>query len=308
MAQHYAALVVGVLCAAIGGELFVRGTVELARSARVSAGIIAVTVAAFATSSPELSIAISSAMAGEPEISLGDALGSNVVNLSLVLGAALVISAIHTERAGLQRDFPVALVVPIGTGILCMDGLLSRFDGAVLLTVFLWWLVATVVQARERRDSVDSAPVTRPLAVTIGLCGAGIALLVAGGRLIVSGATGIAALFGIGEFFIGATVVAVGTSVPELATTMISKARGYDEIGLGTVLGSNIFNGLLIIGVASCIRPIAVDGRAVLTALVFGVAALVCSYPRRNGVIARPRGALLLALYPAYVAFLHYAH
>jgi cation:H+ antiporter len=131
---------------------------------------------------------------------------------------------------------------------------------------------------------------------------AGLIFLVAAGHLIVAGARGIAISFGIDEFIIGATIVAVGTSVPELATTVIAKLRGHDEVGLGTILGSNIFNGIFIVAVAAIIYPITVAWQEVAIALVFGFVALVFSYPARNGFIGRRRGVLLLVLYAAYLA------
>lgn len=133
-------------------------------------------------------------------------------------------------------------------------------------------------------------------------CLTGVVLLVAAGNLIVAGARGIAIAFGIDEFVVGATVVAVGTSVPELATTVIAKLRGHDEVGLGTVLGSNIFNGLFIVAVAALIHPIVVPWREVADALFFGLMALVFTHPIRSGFIGRRRGFLLLALYAAYLA------
>jgi cation:H+ antiporter len=302
MIQNYAALIAGVVCAGIGGELFVRGAVGLARWTRVSAGIIGATVAAFATSSPELSVSISSAIVGKPQIALGDALGSNVVNVALILGTALAISGIQTPRAGVKRDFPVALLVPIVTGVLCLDGELSRFDGGLMLSAFLAWLTATIVEARNQRSAAEELLGARRLWAAIAYCVIGLLFLVAAGRLIVSGARGIAGQFGVGEFIIGATVVAVGTSVPELATAVISKLRGHDEVGLGTILGSNIFNGLFIVAVAACIHPIAIASREVFSALVFGVVALGCSYPPSGGFIERRRGVLLLVLYAIYLA------
>jgi cation:H+ antiporter len=132
-------------------------------------------------------------------------------------------------------------------------------------------------------------------------CVGGLILLVSAGHLIVNGARGIAIAFGVDEFVIGATVVAVGTSVPELATTIIAKVRGHDEVGLGTVLGSNIFNGVLIIGVAAMIHPIAVSWREVIVVLVFGLLAVAFTFPMKSGLIERRRGVLLLVLYGVYL-------
>lgn len=294
-------LILGVVCAGIGGELFVRGAVGLAYWARVSPGIIGATVAAFATSSPELSVSINAAMAGKPPIALGDALGSNVVNVALILALALVISGIQSPRDTVKRDFPVALLIPIITGVLFLDGEVSRFDGLLMLSLFLAWLVAAVIEARKQRSAADKILGEHRGWLVALSCVAGLALLVTAGYLIVAGARGIAISFGLDEFIIGATIVAVGTSVPELATIVIAKLRGHDGIGLGTILGSNIFNGLFIIALAALICPITVAWRETAITLLFGLVAVVFTYPTRRGFIERRRGILLLVLYAVYL-------
>lgn len=300
--NDYTALILGVGFAGLGGELFVRGTVGLAHWARISPGIIGATVAAFATSSPELSVSINAALAGKPQIALGDALGSNVMNVALILALALVISGIHSPRDSIKRDFPVALLIPIITGVLFLDGELSRFDGLLMLSTFLAWIVAAILEARKQRSAADEILGAHRKWLVILSCVAGLTFLVAAGNLIVVGAKGLAISFGIDKFIIGATIVATGTSVPELATTVIAKLRGHDEVSLGTILGSNIFNGIFIVAVAAIISPITVEWRQVVIALVFGFVALVLIYPARNGFIDRSRGVFLLMLYLVYLA------
>lgn len=297
----YLSMLLGVVCAGIGGELFVRGLVGMARWARVSAGMIATTVAAFATSSPELSVAVGAALSGRPEISLGDALGSNIVNVALILAIALCISGIVSPRATVRRDFPVALLVPVAVGALGFDGLVSRADGIALLVFFLVWLTLLIRDAQRERNAASA--VTGEfnrwqMLVTIAI---GLAFLVGSGHFIVQGAREIALKLGIPEFVIGATVVALGTSTPELATTVISKLKGHEEIGLGTVLGSNVFNGLFIIGTAAVISPIPVEMRDINWALGCGVVSTLLTFPRRDGLIPRWRGAMLLVVYGTFV-------
>jgi len=301
--NDFVALFLGFGCAFIGGELFVRGAVGLAHWARISPGIIAATVVAFATSSPELSVATNAALVGMPQIGLGDTLGSNIVNVSLILALALVISGIQAPRDSIKRDFSVALLIPIITGVLILDGELSRFDGLLLGSMFFAWLVAVIVEALKQRRFAEKVLGEHRGWQTVLLCAIGLAFLVAAGKLIVMGAKGIAIALGIDEFIIAATIVAVGTSTPELATTIIAKLRGHDEISLGTILGSNIFNGSWITAVMSVIHPIPVAGHhGVAIALVFGLMAVVFTYPPRTGFITRKRGILLLVLYAAYLA------
>jgi cation:H+ antiporter len=222
--------------------------------------------------------------------------------VALVLALVLLLADLHAPRDSLKRDFPVAMLAPCLLAVLAFDGVLSRVDGILLLGVFVAWLVATILEARRQRSAAEQVlgeyQVGRALVASL----AGLALLIAAGQLIVTGATGVAHAFGLGEFVIGATVVAVGTSMPELATAVIAKWRGYEEIGLGTVLGSNIFNGLWIVAVAAIITPITASWQTVGIGLGFGIVTVACLFPGRDGLLTRKRGALLLALYVAYVA------
>ncbi len=300
--SHYLAILAGVIFAGLGGELFVRGLLGIARRAGISAGIIGSTLAAFATSSPELSVAISAALAGEPEISLGDALGSNINNIALILGVTLLISGIYAPRDSVKRDFPLAVATPFVVGLLSFDGTISRIDGLVLLGIFLTWLVATAREIRRQKGAAAAeAPLTKKGWAAFSLCLFGLALLIAAGQFIVMGAKGIATDLGIDEFIIGSTVVALGTSMPELATAIISKIKQHEEVGLGTVLGSNIFNSFFIVPVAAMITPISVARDEVALALLFGLLAVLFIYPAQMGLIRRRRGILLLLLYAFYV-------
>jgi cation:H+ antiporter len=282
--NHYGALILGAVCAAAGGELFVRGAVGLARWARVSPGIIAATVVAFATSSRELSVSINASLAGDPAIALGDALGSNIVNVALILGLALAISGIRSPRLQIRRNLPVALLIPVATGLLILYGTLSRLDGALMLSLLFAWLAATLNDARKLRSAAGVMLVARRRWAIVLSSLAGMLLLIGAGRLIVLGARGVALSFGIEEFVVGATLVAVGTSLPELATAVVAKLRGYDEISLGALLGSNIFNGLFIVAVAALIHPIGVDRYDAAIALVFGFLALMGAYPNTRRI------------------------
>lgn len=306
--NDYIQLVAGVIFAGLGGELFVRGSVGLGHWMRIPPGIIGATVAAFATSSPELSVSINAAVSGMPEIALGDALGSNIVNVALILGLAMVISDIRCPRDSIKRDFPVALLVPILTGILFLDGTLSRLDGLLLLAIFICWLVAAIAEARKQRSAADEVLRARRGWAILLSCLVGLCCLFLAGKFIVAGARGIAESFGIAEFVIGATIVAVGTSVPELATAIIAKFRGHDEVGLGTVLGSNIFNGLFIVAVAAIINPITVAWQEVVVVSVLGFVALAISYPGPSGIVGRRRGIVLLLLYIVYLVAIIQGH
>ncbi len=307
MMSDYLVLLAGIAFAALGGELFVRGSVGVASVLRVAPSIIGVTVAAFATSSPELSVAVNSGLAGKSQLSLGDALGSNIVNISLVLGTVLLISGIPVRSDVLKRDMPVAILAPLLTGVLLIDGMIDRLEGLFMFAIFGAWMASTVKQAlKERAPSNGRVAVTERFLPWVQVVG-GLLLLVAAGRLIVTSTTGIAREFDIDDFIIGATLVAFGTSVPELASTVLAKIKGHDEIGVGTVLGSNIFNNLFIVAVAAIIRPIRVPLTEVVPAILFGILSLLVALPRRGtGWVRRRQGVLLVLMYSVYVMTLFF--
>jgi cation:H+ antiporter len=299
--HHAATLILGVIFAALGGELFVRGAMGVARRIGISPGIVAATVAAFATSSPELSICIGAALQGAPEISLGDALGSNIVNVALVFAIPLLAGGLKVFPKSLKNTLLPALMTPVITGLLVMDGQLSRMDGLILLSLFLLWLFYVVAEVRKQRSSAGETLGEPQGGLAAMLSIAGMALLLTASHLVVTGARGIATALGVDEFIIGSTIVALGTSTPELATVLISRLRGHDEIGLGTVLGSNVFNGLLIVGTAVTLSPLRVARETVGIALAFGFTAVLLTLPWKSGSVGAGRGIVLLCLYAAYV-------
>jgi len=244
------------------------------------------------------------ALAGKPEIGLGDALGSNVVNIGLILGVALLFGTLTAPFAEIKRDFLLALAVPVFTLVLVLDGTLSRADGAVLLALFTLWLARVVRQAIQHRREIPTQEAlmgtsVQPIRAWLFLI-AGLASLILAGRLFVTGASGIAEALNINAYVIGVTVVAIGTSLPELVTMLLARWRGHDDVGLGTLLGSNLFNGLAIVGIAAAIHPIRAPSSEVAVALGFGVLTVLLMLPRA-GVISRRRGLALLAAYAAFI-------
>lgn len=295
------AVLAAVPAAALGGSLFLKGVLGVAAWLRLPRVLVATTLAAFATSSPELAVSSLAALAGKPEIGLGDALGSNVVNIGLILGLALLFKGLVVRRDELGRDYVLALAVPVLTLVLALDGRLSRADGLLLLGLLAAWLALVTRQAiAERRDSADAAlPAAAALRAWLCLLG-GLAALIMAGRLFVQGAGGIAAGLGVHPYLIGVTVVAMGTSLPELVTVLLSRLRGHDDIGLGTLLGSNLFNGLAIVGLAATIHPIQAPPAELALALGFGLLLVLLMRPSA-GVMTRRRGLALLAAYAGFV-------
>ena len=294
-------LIVGIVLAAFGGERFVRGAVGISTVLSIPPGIVGATVAAFATSSPELSVGILAAIDGDPELALGDAAGSNMVNLGVVLGLTVVLVPVVARWADIRRELPAALGSLSLVAMLIADGTLGRWDAAVMLALFVVWLAWVVADARRERNATgevvgDIGAGRSLLDLVVGLT-----LLVVAGRLIVLGAKEVGELLGWDDFLVGAVLVAVGTSTPELVTALVAARRGHAEVGVGTVLGSNIFNTLLIVGVAGFIDPIDAGSSLVTTAIGAAVVATLLATPNRRGRLVRGRGITLLAIYAAYV-------
>lgn len=294
-------LVAGVVLAWFGGELFVKGGVGFAEWARWPKAVVGVTVAAFGTSSPELMVAVNAAMDGVPNISLGDVLGSNVVNISLVLAVVLAASGMKAEDDGMWRDWTVALVAPVVLYGLLWDGWFSRMDALLLLFGFAVWLVVVIRHARAHaRKQKSTAKKESPYKPGFFIL-AGLGMLIVAAKFVVVGGKGVAEVLGWSPFIVGAVVVAAATSTPELATTLVSRMRGHHDVGLGNILGSNIFNALGIAAVAALIHPYPVKLPEIQPSLAFGVLTVLLVLPGRSGVLRRWRGVVLLALYGGYL-------
>jgi cation:H+ antiporter len=301
MQESLLMLVAGVVLAWFEGEFFVKGGVALARRARWPTAVIGVTVAAFGTSSPELLVAIHAALDGVPEISLGDVLGSNVVNVALVLAVVLALSGMRTEDSGVRRDWFVSLLVPGVIYALLFDGWFSRLDAAIMMFVFLIWLIVVIRHARRHAVTRAEPGEIVSLPKTVFALLAGLVLLIGAAQFVVTGGKGVATALGWSPFIVGAVVVAAATSTPELATTLIARMRGHHDVGLGNILGSNIFNGFFIASVAALIQPYAVKVPEVLPSLGFGVITVLLILPGKDGTLGRWRGVVLLLLYAAYL-------
>ena len=220
-----------------------------------------------------------------------------------IFGIALWFGPIRPSNEDFRGDFKLALLVPLLTLVLALDGRLSRADGLILLLLFSTWLgliVRATLQRRHEHFEPHSSPASSML-TTLGLGALGLGALMAAGRLFVMGATGIAATLGIDTYVIGALVVAIGTSLPELVTVILSRLRGHDDIGVGTLIGSNLFNGLAIVGLAATLHPIALPLQEIAVTLVCGIAALLRLPPNRSGVIPRQRCLLLFGIYGIFI-------
>lgn len=315
-----AALVLGGLaCLTWGATQLVRGAAGLALGCGLPPLVVGLTVVAIGTSAPELAVTVGSALAGEPELAFGNVVGSNIANVLLILGVSAIVTPLAVARRLTRQEIPLMIGVSFLVAFLCRDGLVSRPEGLLLLAGFAAF---TVVQLRVGMRGGSAAPLdtaqipppaqARPsragLLLDASRVALGLALLVVGAHAMVLGATDLARLVGLSDLVIGLTVVAVGTSLPEIATSLVAAWRGEGDIAVGNIVGSNIANLLLILGVAAVIAPrgIPVPPEArQLDVPVMLVTAMACLPVALDGrMIARWEGAFFAAYYAGYVAYL----
>jgi len=306
------ALLVGLVLLVVGGELLVRGGSGLGRTLGLSPLIVGLTIVAFATSAPELAVSLDATLSGAPGLAVGNVVGSNIVNILLVLGLAAVVLPVAVRSQLVRIDVPVMVALSVLLLVLALDGSVGRLEGGLLvalLVVYVTWIVVVGRRAGVDDPSPQAAPpvAPRPL-VDVVLVVVGVALLVLGARLLVAAATDVAAAFGVSDLVIGLTVVAVGTSLPELATSIIAALRGERELAIGNVVGSNIFNITAVMGLTAAIAPggVPVQAAALRFDLPVMVAVAVALVPVvfTGFTIARWEAGVFLAYYVAYVAYL----
>ena len=313
--MSYLLILGGLVLLAAGGEFLVRGAVGLSQILRISPLLAGLTIVGFGTSMPELATSIQAAFAGAPGIALGNVIGSNIANTLLILGASAVLLPLVVQPAAFKRD-AIALA---GSTALCVVAVLMGTIGALTGVVLLAALVAYIVWAyrsekeagdaeaeRHAAEADDTAPQTHNVWMLGVMVVAGLAGAIFGAKLLVEGAVELASAAGISEAVIGLTIVAVGTSLPELVACMVAVRKNHPEVALGNVVGSNIYNVLGILGATAIIHPLQVPAeiaRLDIWVLV-AVTALLLVQLRSGWKISRSEGALLLVLYAGYTAFL----
>ncbi|MFP4375315.1 MAG: calcium/sodium antiporter [Spirochaetaceae bacterium] len=312
------ALVLGIAALVAAAQLFVDGAAAVARHFGISPLLIGMLIVGFGTSMPEMLVSALSALDGASGIALGNAWGSNITNIALILGVSAIVRPITVRSRVLRTELPILLVVTLATGVLVFDLGIGRLDATVLLVGFLGFLGWSVLPrggeiddafAAEVAETATTAP-ARPIGRSVLHLVVGLALLILASRAIVWGAVGLARAAGVSDLMIGLTVVAVGTSLPELASSVAAARRGEDEIAFGNVIGSNLFNTLAVVGIAGAIRPINLDRAAAVrdypTMLFFTAMLFVVGFARRGriGRVTRVEGVVLCLLYLAYIALL----
>ena len=299
-------LLVGLGLIVLGADWLVEGASTLARKAGVSEFVIGLTIVGFGTSCPELVVSLTGALEGNADVDVGNVLGSNIFNVLFILGLTALLCPVSMTADNRKRDIPETLLVTVlflGFGM--VNGL-SRWEGALFLLLFALYIFASFRRGKpSEEEKVPSKP--RKLWLSILLVLAGLAGLIFGGNLFVDSATALARMLGVSDKFIAVTILAGGTSLPELATSLVAALKGRDQLALGNILGSNVFNILLILGSSALITPLSFASVTYVDALVLLLSVallLLWAYTGRRERIDRWEGAFMLLLFGAYYYYL----
>ena len=301
-------LLIGFVLLIKGADFFVDGSSSVAKLLKIPSVVIGLTIVAMGTSAPEAAVSISAGIQGSNEIAISNVVGSNIFNMLVVVGVCALIKPFDLDKTILKRDFPVNIVASIFLFSVAFIGMaLSRLDGIILLAMmalYITWLVVSAIKNREQSD--EEIKSMSPILSIICIVG-GLAAFIFGGDLVVDNAVVIAKVFGLSETFIGMTIIAIGTSLPELVTSIVASKKGENGLALGNVVGSNIFNILLILGLSSSISPIVVDSRAIVNAVFLVIMTvimyLLCVWKKK---LSRGVGIAMVSAYAVYTGYLLY--
>ena len=308
-------VLVGLTLLIWGADRFVHGAAAMARNLGVAPLMIGLTIVSFATSAPEILVSVVAALRGEPGLAVGNAIGSNIANIGLVLGTVALIRPIELKSATLRREMPALLAVSLLTVALFLDSALNRIDGFVLLTglvIVIIWLVRLGLRSSAtdplQADFDAEIPKDMKMWIAVTWLLVGLVTLLIGAELLVDGASAIARAVGVSEVVIGITLVALATSLPELAVSAVSAIKGEYGLAIGNIVGSNIFNLLAVIGVAAAIQPAVLPPTVlslhifVMVAFTLVLFAMTYEYDGR-GAISRFEGVMLVTAYLAFTAY-----
>lgn len=300
----YVLLLVGFALLVWGADMFVDGSSSIAGILKVPSVIIGLTIVAMGTSAPEAAVSITAGLSGNADISLGNVVGSNLFNILAVVGICAMIFPAESPKDILKRDLWWNVAASIGLLLLILDGKLSRLDGVILLIAFVVYIgimIRSALKNRGNSDLQETMSVPKSIFfVILGLC-----MIVGGGNLVVNNASAIATSWGMSEALVGLTIVAIGTSLPELVTSVTASKKGDSGISLGNAIGSNLFNILFILGIAAVLAPITVAPELIIdTIIVIGVAILILIFAKTNKITSRLEGLIMVLLYIAYTAYI----
>ncbi len=299
-------LVIGFAMLVKGADWFVDGASGIAEKFRIPQLIIGLTIVAMGTSAPEAAVSITAAFKGSADITIGNIVGSNILNILIILGLSAIIVALPVAKQTIKVDLPFLIGISALLFVLGIDGMISLWDGVIMLAVFVAYLLYLIYRAKKHPEEVTEElsknwPLWKSLVATV----AGLGIVIWGSDIAVDAATKLARIFGMSEKLIGLTIVALGTSLPELFTSVTAARKGNTDIAIGNIAGSNIFNILFVVGLSSLIIPVPFASSFLFDTIISGAAAmllwLVCF---RNYKMPRWSGAVMLACYAGYLAYL----
>lgn len=306
--------IAGLALLVLGADWLVKGASRLAAANGISPLVIGLTVVAYGTSAPELAVSVKSALAGQADLAIGNVVGSNIFNVLFILGAAALIAPLLVSSQLVRVDVPIMVGLSVLAFALAADGTIGRVDGVILLAGAIAYTVFQIRQSRKESAAIkdeyakEFGPARSSAAANAAYVAAGLVLLVLGSQWLVAGAVAFAKALGVSELIIGLTIVSAGTSLPEVATSILAAVRGERDIAVGNVVGSNIFNILAVLGVGAMVAPagLPVSPALIRFDLLVMVAVAVACLPifASGAVIARWEGGLFLGYYVAYTAYL----
>ena len=313
--MSFVILIIGFFFLIKGADLFVDGAASIARKFNIPSMVIGLTIVAMGTSAPEAAVSITSSLAGQNDMSVANVVGSNFFNILMVLGVSAIIAKLPVQKNTIKKDTPFLLIVSALLLIFAFDKNISRIEGIIFLVIFVYFLYTTVKSAKNTEESTslsdneiavsdNDIPANTPMFKTIILSLIGIAGIIFGGDMVVDSATSIATMFGMSANLVGLTIVAVGTSLPEFVTSIVAIKKGETEIAIGNVIGSNVFNILLVLGLATAIFPIAISTFALID-IIFMVAITILLYlfMKKDNCLVKKHGFIFIILYIAYMTY-----
>ena len=297
-------LLIGFVMLIKGADIFVEGAAGIAAKFGIPQLVIGLTIVAMGTSAPEAAVSIAAAFKGTADITIGNVVGSNIMNILVILGVTALIVAVAVQQSTVRYEIPFVVLVTIVLLVMGADGKIGRMDGVILWALFIVYLIYLFLMAKHGREEEETqmdAPVWKLLLFVI----IGAALIVIGADVSVDAASEIARVIGLSERFIGLTIVALGTSLPELCTSVVAAKKGNADLAIGNIVGSNIFNILFVVGTTALIIPVPFNPAFVVdTAVAIGAAVLLWVCVLRKKKLTRPGGIVMLAAYAGYFAYL----
>ena len=302
--MQFLILLIGFVFLIKGADLFVDGSSSIAKKFKIPSMIIGLTIVAMGTSAPEASVSITSSLIGQNDMSVANVVGSNFFNILIVLGVSSIITKLPVSKSTIKKDAPFLIGISILTLIFAVDLYMSLIEGFIFMGIFVWFIFSMIKESKnnvqEEKDDVNELPLTKTLIyIVLGLTG-----IIYGGNLTVDAASTIASQFGLSENLIGLTIVAVGTSLPEFVTSVIATNKGETEIAIGNVIGSNIFNILFVLGIASIISPMVISIEAIIDVIfMIIITVLLFINMKREQFILKKQGIIYILLYVSYMLY-----